>query len=105
MVKDEQGQRVTDANGYEQIEIQFCVKDSGRGIGQQQQTEMFQMFRNPRSKNHQSTSIGLGLSYCKELIQHFNGCIKCDSQEGVGTSFTFSILVGRKPNDNGLNQK
>lgn len=65
---------------------------------------MFQMFSNPRVENHQSTSIGLGLSYCKELVKHFNGNIKCDSELGVGSSFIFSIIAGRNPRDLGLSK-
>ena len=66
---------------------------------------MFKMFSNPKTKNHQSTSIGLGLSYCKELVRHFNGRIKCDSTHGVGSTFIFTILAGRDTQDQGLSHE
>lgn len=63
---------------------------------------MFQLFQNPKGKDHQSTSIGLGLSYCKAVIEKMNGKISFKSTPGVGTTVAFTILAVHNENDEGL---
>ena len=66
---------------------------------------MFQMFSNPKThKNHQSTSVGLGLAYCQAIVEKFKGSISCESREGVGSKFTVGILAGKRYGDRGLSQ-
>ncbi len=42
---------------------------------------------------------GLGLSICKQLAELMNGSINVESVKGRGTTFTFSIWVGRDPEE------
>ena len=41
--------------------------------------------------DYNSTGVGLGLTYCKNVIQHMNGEIFCDSIKGNGSKFSFYI--------------
>lgn len=36
---------------------------------------------------------GLGLALCRQIVEDHNGNIKLDSQEGVGTTFTFTFPI------------
>ncbi len=72
--------------------ITFLVQDTGIGISQDKIPNLFQRFNQLDSsitKNYGGT--GLGLSICKELIDLMKGTIKVESQEGLGTTFTFEI--------------
>ncbi len=68
------------------------VSDTGYGIPQQQQSQVFEkLFRadNVREQNIEGT--GLGLFCVKKVVESLNGCIAFESKEGEGT--TFSILL------------
>jgi PAS domain S-box-containing protein len=75
------------------IEIMFCVKDSGIGISQSSQEKLFQEFSQVDSsatRNFEGT--GLGLAICKKLSELLGGKIWIEeSKEGVGSTFCFTI--------------
>ena len=66
------------------------------------QADLFKLFSNPRLQDHSSTSVGLGLAYCKAVISKLRGTIRCLSRIGEGTTISFSINVGKEVGDNGL---
>ena len=65
---------------------------------------MFKLFSDPKVDDHQNTSVGLGLSYCKEVISKLNGQITCKSRVNVGTTFSFTIGAQKRPEDRGLSK-
>ena len=70
----------------------FSVRDQGIGIPQEQQAHIFERF--VRAKNAQAARIsgtGLGLFLCRELIERHGGRISFQSEEGVGTTFFFTL--------------
>ena len=76
------GYRLTD-NG-----IYAYVSDTGTGIKKEDQVTIFDRFvKLDRFKQ----GTGLGLSICKTIITMLNGEIGVDSEEGVGSTFWFSI--------------
>ena len=62
------------------------VEDTGRGIPQAAQKNIFERF-----VTGANNGAGLGLSICYELIQRLNGTINIKSDEGKGTTVWFSI--------------
>lgn len=56
-----------------------------------------------KSNDYNSTGVGLGLTYCKNVVQHMKGEIFCESEKGQGAKFTFYINVGCLLGDYGLN--
>lgn len=70
----------------------FSVSDQGMGIPQEQQAHIFGRF--VRAKNVQAAHIngtGLGLFLCRELVERHGGRISFQSEEGVGTTFFFTL--------------
>ncbi|MEJ6474030.1 hybrid sensor histidine kinase/response regulator [Pseudoalteromonas piscicida] len=70
-------------------EVQFIIKDSGRGLSATEQTNLFDRF----SMFEERSNFGAGLSLCvtKSLIEIMNGRISVSSQEGEGTEVVFII--------------
>ena len=80
-----------DAN---EARLLFSVTDTGMGISPQQQERLFQPFAqvdDGSSRNFGGT--GLGLTISQELIQLMGGSIKLDSHVGVGSCFSFKLLL------------
>ena len=48
--------------------------------------------------------MGLGLAYCKMVVEQMNGDIDCQSELGKGTIISFYIAVGSKKEDKGLSK-
>lgn len=68
--------------------IYAYVSDTGTGIKKEDQVTIFDRFvKLDRFKQ----GTGLGLSICKTIITMLNGEIGVDSEEGVGSTFWFSI--------------
>jgi signal transduction histidine kinase len=53
---------------------------------------MFELFGKVKmTTDYNSTGVGLGLTYCKNVIQHMNGEIFCESEKGKGCTLSFYI--------------
>ncbi|MCF8219270.1 MAG: tetratricopeptide repeat-containing sensor histidine kinase [Bacteroidales bacterium] len=73
-------------------QITVFVKDSGTGISEDMQKDLFEVGekRTMPGTNHES-GTGLGLVLCKELIEKQNGSIWFESIAGKGSTFYFSL--------------
>lgn len=71
--------------------IQVKVKDTGKGIPQEEQEQIFDRKFSLRSKQEPKGS-GLGLYITKEIIEAHGGKIMVESQPGNGTTFTISFI-------------
>lgn len=68
------------------------IKDSGIGIPKEKQKHIFNRYeRIKASKGAYKEGSGLGLNIVKEIVKKFNGEIKLESEEGVGTKITLII--------------
>jgi signal transduction histidine kinase len=80
--------QVYDRDGF----VYVSVKDSGIGIPKDQQAYIFNKFYRARNAARvEANGSGLGLFIAKNIIERHGGTITCDSDEGKGTTFTFSI--------------
>jgi chemotaxis family two-component system sensor kinase Cph1 len=70
----------------------FSVKDNGLGIEQKFFNKIFIIFQYLNPKNIYP-GLGLGLSYCKRIIEHHGGKMWLESEEGKGSTFFFSLPV------------
>ncbi len=57
-----------------------------------------------KSGSYENTGVGLGLSYCKMVIEKMNGEIECVSAEGRGTLISFYVTVKCSLEDKGLSR-
>jgi ABC-type amino acid transport substrate-binding protein/nitrogen-specific signal transduction histidine kinase len=68
------------------------VKDCGYGIPASFQDKIFDKFSKLESESGgPQQSYGLGLAFCKLAVEAHGGTIKVDSQEGKGSTFSFTL--------------
>ena len=85
--------RITTAVKDQSVLVQ--IADSGIGISKEDLVHIFErFFKADKSRTHEGS--GLGLAIAKHIIQAHNGKIWVDSQEGRGSTFSFSLPVGNK---------
>lgn len=73
-------------------QIHFIVSDTGIGIAEEQQTNLFKAFHQLDSSiTREYGGTGLGLVICQRLIKMMGGGIKIKSVKGKGTQVTFDI--------------
>jgi light-regulated signal transduction histidine kinase (bacteriophytochrome) len=68
----------------------FEIKDNGIGIAEEDQEKVFHMFKRLHSRQEYE-GTGIGLAYCKKIVELHNGNIYIESQPGAGSSFKFTI--------------
>ena len=68
------------------------VKDTGIGIPAEKQEELFTSFNQVHSTRTYG-GTGLGLAICKKLCELMGGTIVVKSEVGIGSEFTFTILL------------
>lgn len=74
-------------------EFIFDFADKGIGIAKNELPHIFKKFYRVQSQYNQQGSVGLGLAFCKELVNTMGGTITAESQEGKGTTFTMTLPV------------
>ena len=82
-----------DAQDAEVSEVRVSVSDTGRGIPPELQSRLFQKFAT--GGQHESGS-GLGLAYCKLVLEAHGGDIWAESEPGQGTTFTFTLPIAQE---------
>lgn len=63
----------------------ITIKDNGVGISEHDLKHIFERFY--KCENSTSSSVGIGLSLAKSIIEHDEGSISVTSKAGIGTSF------------------
>lgn len=71
----------------------MTFQDKGIGIAKSELEHVFKKFYRVQSQYNQQGSIGLGLAFCKELVNFMGGTIEADSELGKGTVFTIHLPV------------
>jgi PAS domain S-box-containing protein len=73
--------------------LTFHVKDTGIGIPPDLQEKIFEDFTQGHAAHYQTNGTGLGLSICKNLVRLMGGDICIYSEEGVGSTFSFTVCL------------
>jgi signal transduction histidine kinase len=67
----------------------FHIRDTGRGISEQDRDKVFDLFR--RASHQDVPGEGMGLVYVQTLVRRHGGRIWFESEVGAGTTFSFTI--------------
>lgn len=68
--------------------LEFYVKDTGFGIPEEKQKQLFGRFA---KVNDYAEGIGLGLAICQGLVSKMGGTIGVKSKHGAGSEFIFTL--------------
>ena len=81
-----------DSGNGDAINLRFSVIDTGIGIAQQSQGQIFDPYSQEDSTvARRYGGTGLGLAICKEIIEKQGGTIDFNSEKGVGSTFWFDL--------------
>lgn len=75
----------------------LSIKDFGVGMSLEQIHKLFSNFTNSTLGTKNEKGLGVGLIFCKDLIEKSDGNITVISNLNEGSTFTFSILKKLKP--------
>jgi signal transduction histidine kinase len=77
--------------------VEISVTDTGVGIAPEDQEAIFEEFRQVGTSDKKVEGTGLGLALSRRFVEMHAGLIWVQSEEGVGSTFTFTIPVRRQP--------
>ncbi|MEP2936309.1 MAG: response regulator [Gilvibacter sp.] len=80
---------------YQQVTLEFTIKDTGIGIAPEKHQSIFEEFSQIDSNNYQYQGTGLGLPIVKKLLALSNSDIQLNSNLGEGSTFSFEISLER----------
>jgi two-component system phosphate regulon sensor histidine kinase PhoR len=71
--------------------IVFSFRDKGIGIAKNEITHIFKKFYRIENQYNQNGSVGLGLAFCKELVNFMQGEITVNSKIHEGSEFIVTL--------------
>jgi signal transduction histidine kinase/DNA-binding response OmpR family regulator len=85
--------------GAQANEVRFEVRDTGVGIVPEAQGSIFEEFEQvDGGSTRKFAGTGLGLAISKRIVERMGGNIAVESAPGIGSTFTFSIMLPRADN-------
>jgi signal transduction histidine kinase len=90
--------------------ILVSVKDTGDGMTPEQARKLFKSKVNSKTGTHNESGTGMGLLFCKDLVEKNNGKIWVTSKQGEGSTFSFTMpaaetAVSETSSQNGLSAR
>jgi len=91
------GGAVTVSLFLEETEAITKIEDTGCGIPEEDLNYIFErFFRVERARSREGGGTGLGLSIVSEIIDKHGGKVWVESEEGVGSTFYFSVPLAKE---------
>ena len=89
---------VLEQDAEQEAVVRFLVSDTGIGIPGDRRDRLFKPFSQvDTSTTRKYGGSGLGLAVCRQLVQRQGGTIGVESQEGQGSTFHFTVRLGKEP--------
>lgn len=76
---------------FEKRNIVFSFTDKGIGIPKSEINNVFKKFYRIENQYNQNGSVGLGLAFCKELVNFMNGDLQVKSKVNEGSEFIVTL--------------
>jgi len=90
----EKGGKINVSTQTTDEEVEISVKDTGIGMNSVIVDNLFKLDgKTNRAGTEGELSTGLGLILCKDFVEKLGGNIWAESEEGVGSVFTFTIPI------------
>ncbi len=74
----------------EGTQVVFSIRDTGRGIMEEDREKIFQIFRRARNTDN-IRGLGIGMTFVQASLRRLGGAIWFDSVPGEGTTFYFRL--------------
>jgi PAS domain S-box-containing protein len=92
------GIAVTVEPGKAPQEMQIQVRDTGIGIGPEEQARIFDEFeQGDADASRRYGGTGLGLAISRRIVERMGGCIAVESAPGAGTTFRVTVPLTASP--------
>ncbi len=82
------------ASAYDEKNLIITVSDTGTGMSNEQAYKLFKTKVTSKTGTGNETGTGMGLLFCKDLVEKCNGKIWVSSKQGEGTTFSFTVPAG-----------
>ncbi len=91
---DKSGEITVSTIGANNQAVEITVKDSGCGIPKENLEKIFTPFFSTKTSRE---GCGLGLAFCRGIIEKLGGSISVNSEVGQGSIFTVQLPVDLRP--------
>lgn len=83
-----------------EVVLRFHVRDTGAGMPEDKRVRILRSFSQPGQEDgHAYGGNGLGLAVTRQIVRLMGGSIWVESQLGQGTSFCFTVRLGKDLDD------
>jgi signal transduction histidine kinase len=86
-----EGGKITVTCQHDEFYINVSIADTGMGIPPDKLSLIFEPFFRCGGKNEKHSGSGLGLTFCKKIMESHKGCVVVLSKEGEGTTFVLTF--------------
>lgn len=84
--------------------LRINVTDTGEGIPEDKQKELFKPFSRLGAENTEIEGTGIGLVVCKDLVELMHGTVGLESEVGRGSTFWFTLPLAEHNQDEVITQ-
>lgn len=78
-------QKISNSHG------EILVQDTGKGIPENDVDHIFEKYYQCLATRGNTKGAGLGLAICKQIVDHYKGSIRAESEQGKGTTISVRL--------------